>query len=236
MSGFVRPPTGGPSIRAVYVLLGFFLALFDVKPVVPVGDCLSCGLALVSGVRAEVPRMGRILLWPRHYQAVPGRLQQLDVMHVGSADDERQRDATAVGQQAALAPIFPPGPSGSVQRTRWQAELFPWPRRCFATPTRCRASHRTRPTPPATGEGKTPPPASPESTGGPRWRCRIPSATPSTGTPCAAHTRWPKRPDARASACGQPQLCGDTPDLQPARGLESEAPPGSTTHPIPSKT
>ena len=42
--------------------------------------------------------------------------QLRDIMSVGAGHDERQRDATTVHQQMALAPIFFPDPLGWVQR------------------------------------------------------------------------------------------------------------------------
>ena len=44
------------------------------------------------------------------------RGQQRDIRCLGPADDEGQRDATPVHQQAVLAPIFFPDLSGSVRR------------------------------------------------------------------------------------------------------------------------
>lgn len=50
-------------------------------------------------------------------------IKSLAVMHVGPGHDDRQRDATPVDQQVALAPLFFPDPSGSVRRLPEQAGL-----------------------------------------------------------------------------------------------------------------
>jgi hypothetical protein len=61
---------------------------------------------------APIAIQERVLLGQEENQTTQHCLQLAHVMSVGSGDDQRQRDATPVDQQMALAPIFFPGPSG----------------------------------------------------------------------------------------------------------------------------
>ena len=89
---------------------GLFAALFDVRTIAARLDLLEGRLAFVAGIRAQI--LDGLLrgLRPRDDDGIKRRGQQLDVMHVGPADDERERDPTAVHQQAALATFFFPDP------------------------------------------------------------------------------------------------------------------------------
>jgi len=49
------------------------------------------------------------------HDGIKNRLQLRNIMPIGSGHDERQRDATPVHQQMALAPIFSPDPWGWVR-------------------------------------------------------------------------------------------------------------------------
>ena len=76
--------------------VGFLLALLDMRLIVA-GNCgLEGWIALVSCIGEEIPRSLGVRFRPRQHRSVQGGLQQLHVMHVGSAGDERQRDATRV--------------------------------------------------------------------------------------------------------------------------------------------
>ncbi len=119
MSSF-HHPTPGFAIGILPLGLGFFLALLDVGDVTPFFSNLLSWLPLVSGVRAQ---MLRTLLGSGHDNLLQSWFKQLGVMPVGSVDDERQRDAIPVGEQAALPSIFFPCPWGWVPRTQWPAVL-----------------------------------------------------------------------------------------------------------------
>ena len=87
---------------------GSFLApLLDMRLVAPFPGGLRAGLSHVAGIGAEM-LLASARRWTLHHDGVEGRGQELGVMPVGSRDDERQRDAIAVGEQAALAPFFFP--------------------------------------------------------------------------------------------------------------------------------
>ena len=84
-------PTGLCAFR-----LCFFLALLDMRLIIAHRGRLQSALALVSGVGTEIRQLLGIGFRPLHHGRGQGRLQQLHIMHVGPAGDERQRDATGV--------------------------------------------------------------------------------------------------------------------------------------------
>ena len=83
------------------------------------GGNLADRIAHVAGIQAEI-----LVVFPaRNLRALDddvsqGPIQQLGVVEVGAADGDRQRESTAVDQQAAFAPFFFPGRSGSDQHIR----------------------------------------------------------------------------------------------------------------------
>ena len=79
-------------------MLGFRLLspLFNVRPIVPFLHCLPGGRSLVTRIGTEM--LGCFCTGCRAGadHLVECRRQEFDVMHVGPARDERQRDATPV--------------------------------------------------------------------------------------------------------------------------------------------
>jgi len=75
---------------------GLFFALLDVRPVLARHGCLAGRIALVSCIGAQALWLPLARLWTLAHHAVQSGGQQLHVMYVGSADGERQRDATPV--------------------------------------------------------------------------------------------------------------------------------------------
>jgi hypothetical protein len=124
MGSFDHPAACFPAWQVTFGLR-FFFALLDMRLIVAGNRCLEGWIALVSSIGAEILRLFGVRFRPRQRRSVQGGLQQFHVMHVGSAGDERQRDATRVDQQTSLAPIFFPDPWGSVPRIRWPMALFP---------------------------------------------------------------------------------------------------------------
>jgi hypothetical protein len=75
-------------------------------------------------------------------------------MPVGSADGERQRDATGVHQKTALAPIFFPYRWSWVPRIPAPAGPCPWPHPRSANARRCPPCRHTRPSQPSISSEK----------------------------------------------------------------------------------
>lgn len=202
----------------------------------PAGD-LADRIAHVSSVQAEI----LLIFPPRNVRTPDGYLsqrpiQQFGVVEIGAADGDRQRGSTAVDQQAAFAPFFFPGRSGSDQRIRLQAALCPWLRQLPATARRCRAFRHTRPSQSATVSGKNQPYASSESVDALRWPNRTHAAMPSTECRSVRRKQSPRRPVEKTWACVPLQPCAGT--LAPVHdgALESKAQPCSTNDPKLSKT
>ena len=88
-----------------------------------------------------------------------------------------------------------------------------------------RASLMNPEVPTATERERNPPGATFENAYGLRWHFRIPSAKPSTGIPCARHTRWRRRPGEAASVPARLRAGADT-SGPPADGKrEATVPP-----------
>ena len=124
MGSFDHPAARFPTWLVAFGLR-FFFTLLDMRLIVAGNRRLEGRIALVSSIGAEILRLLGVRFWPRQHRSVQGGLQQLHIMYVGSAGDERQRDATRVDQQTSFAPIFFPDPWGSVPRIRWPMALFP---------------------------------------------------------------------------------------------------------------
>ncbi len=202
----------------------------------PAGDPADW-VADIAGIQTEI-----LLVVPSrdfrtlHHDPSQCPIQKLGVVHVGAADDDRQRESMAVDQQAAFASFFSPGRSGSGLHTGLPEELFPSPRRLPATARLCRACRHTRPVRPARASGKIPPRASSENTDAPRWPSRTRRAMLSIECRCAERKPWPRKPAAQASACVPLQPCAGTSSPLSACASESAVPPCSTNHPTLSTT
>ena len=73
-----------------------FSPLLDMRPVVAVRGRLPSAGSLVTRIGAEVLGLSRSRRRSRSHHLVEGGGQQLHIMDVGSADGERQWDATPV--------------------------------------------------------------------------------------------------------------------------------------------
>ena len=162
-------------------------------------------------------------------------LKQLHVVPIGAVDDDRQRDATAVHQQAAFGSIFSPDPLGCAPRTPAPAALCSWPHRCFATPRRCRPDRRTRPAPHATASQTSRRPPIAGSICGWRLRSRTPvSVRLSIGSRYVTRRRSPRTPCVPATAFCRRRACAGMPCLLREHAQESAVPREPRTRPIPS--
>jgi hypothetical protein len=160
-----------------------------------------------------------------------GRRQQRDIWRLGAADDEGQRDATPVHQQAVFAPIFFPDPWGSVPRPLALTGLWSVIHRYSATSRRCCASRRTPSARLATGVQTAQQPATLKNTDGSRSDSQtVLWATPSIECRFEGHTRSRQRLVWRATAFALPRLSVDTPDSGLAAALESTVPLSARRH------
>src|SRR5680860_1567287 len=214
------------------LFLGFLPAPLDVGNVAMGFDGAkrrSAGIASVGTQVLAAPLRWRGTL---HHDGVKDHGNLADIMSIGSGHDERERDATTVHQQVALAPIFFPDPSGSARRLLEPAVPSSSPRRYSAIAMRCLPARRTLPVRPAIGLRTPPLAATPESACGWRSRCRtVPSAVPSTDSPCATQKRSPRTPSAPLWVCAPRRACAHSPWPTRDGALESTVPPVPRKHP-----
>jgi hypothetical protein len=118
------PPSGFVS-RLALLFRALFLALLDVGTIVLCFDGLLGGPSFVTGIGAQMLGLPCARLWPLADHRFQRCFKQFHVVRVGSAYDDRQRDATRVDQQAALAPVFFPDPLDWPQRTAVPEVLCP---------------------------------------------------------------------------------------------------------------
>ncbi len=173
--------------------------------------------ATVSRIGAQmfVSSLWRVLAFDD--DSVEHLIKPLAVVDVGPADDERQRDATAVHQQVAFASLFFPGPSGSGRQLLVPRAPSSSRHRRFAIATRCLACRRTPPSRLSRLPQRSPPSPIRESVCGWRWRCQSARrVAPSTGSLCAAQIRWPRTLGVPAWLVDLRQVCERTACPAPA--------------------
>ena len=193
------------------LLVGFLPTSFDVGNVAMFfNDAERRGTGIAS-IGAQV--LAASLRWrgTLHRDGIKDHGDLADIMSICPGHDDRQRDATTVHQQMALAPIFFPDPSGLARRLPEPVALSSSLRRCSAIATQCLPSRRTPPTQLSTGLQTRQPSATPESACELRSRYQsVRPAAPSTDTPCATRTQSPRTPRADPSACVRRQVCAQT--------------------------
>ena len=96
--------------------LSFFPAGSDMWNVASFTDSLIGWLPGEGRIGAKIFCSFSIWLGSRNDHRVENRDELRHIMSIRPGDDERDRDATGVHQQHALAPIFSPDPSGWVRQ------------------------------------------------------------------------------------------------------------------------
>src|SRR6218665_952263 len=173
---YLDNPASGFLLRIAALGVRLFTAINHMRDVVMRLVALQSTPTAISRICAQVFGRGQRPFTPDH----DGREHSLklrDIMPSGAGHDERQRDATLVHQQVALASIW-------------------------------LGTHRSPPIR--------------EISCGSRWHCQnAPWAAPSTGSPCAVHTRWPQTPAAQAWGAVPRRACACTSCHPHARVVES---------------
>ena len=106
--GSFHHPTASFVSRLRTLQTSLFTALFDMWLIVAYHHSIPGWHSFVPCIGVEVWLLGTAR--KLHHDLIQSRCEQLDIMHVRSAGDERERDAKPVDQQAALAPLFFPDP------------------------------------------------------------------------------------------------------------------------------
>ena len=198
-------PSSGPVTGLAFELFGLLSTPFDVWNVAMLFYGFQGWRTGVTGIGAQmfVPSLRWIGSLDRN--AIKHSLQLRHIMPIGSCHDERQRDATTVHQQMALASIFFPDRSDSVRRFVEPWALSSSIHQCFAIAKRCRQIHHIRQGQASTMPQRHPPSPIQEIGREWRWHCRnARQAMPSTDTRCAAHRRSLQRPISGLWVCVHP--------------------------------
>jgi hypothetical protein len=199
----------------------------DIAVILDGTKVLSPSVASISAQMFASPERRTL---PLDHYAGEYVIQALAVMDVGPGHDERQRDATAVHQQVALAPLFFPDPSGLDRRTPEPRAPSSSSRRHSASAKRCLPSGHTRPSQLSTDLRRNPPLPIRGIVCGRRLRCQsAPWEEPSTGSRCAVRRRWPRKPVLLASVAGRHLACVCRSCPQPT-ARESAVPPAARIH------
>jgi len=106
-----------PRTLALCALGAFLAARAHMRDVVAIEHVLACSGSDEAGIGAQVLPGTRADRRPRGHHGIEGGHQLGDVISIGRGHDDRQRDATGVDQQHALAPIFFPGRWGWARPT-----------------------------------------------------------------------------------------------------------------------
>ena len=178
-------------------------------------NCLQGGCSCISCVSTQMLVSPDRQTGSLNHDGIRHRRQLRHIMPIGSGHDERQRDATTVHQQMALAPIFSPDPSGWVQRFAVPVALSSSHHQCFAIARLCLQTRRTRQVRASTGLQRRQLSPIPGSGRDLRWHCRSAQpGVPSTGSLCVEQTRCPRIPIAGLWACVRLRTFGHRFDLQ----------------------
>ena len=115
----VEPAVAGLNDPATCLLLGVFVLLIclalsadHMRDVTVRQDHLHRLLAPVARIGAQVFVAALFGRWALDDDGIKHLLYLRHIVRVGAGDHQRQRDATPVHQQVALAPIFFPDPWG----------------------------------------------------------------------------------------------------------------------------
>jgi len=204
------PPT--TSITWDRLALGdFFAARLDVGGVTPCFDqCTHIGI-VISPVRAKMLLLARRWFGSLHRNALQGFLDQTHVMRIGTADDDAQRDAFAIGKQRPLGSRLPSIRGIGAGFSPLPAEPWSWFRRCFAIPTGCPRDRRIPPRPSARASRKSPWQPRTESTDGGCFLSQTRAEPLSIDNRSATHRRFRQSPAAIPTVCGPHEsadVCG----------------------------
>ena len=105
-------PTACRLLRVFLLLLRLAPAAHYMRDVPVRQNHLHRLLATVARISAQVFMAALFGAGSFDDDGIKHRLDLRHIVHVGAGDHQRQRDATPVHQQVALAPIFFPDPSG----------------------------------------------------------------------------------------------------------------------------
>ena len=172
-----------------------------------------------EGLRGAIPRSA-----PLQDASRPRRGQQRPIWRLGAADDEGQRDATPVHQQAARAPLFFPDPWDWAPRPLAPTAPSSASRQGSARSRRYRASRHTPSARLATAFRTALPPATLKNTGESHWDSQtVLWATPSIASRFGGRTRFRQRLVWGARASVRPRRSVDIPDSGLVAAWESTA-------------
>ena len=185
----------------------------------------------VARVRTQMPVSSERWIGSLDNNGVQHGFKLRHVMSVCSGHDERQRNATAVHQQMAFAPIFSPCRWDWVQRFPVPMAPSSSPRQYFAIARQCLQIRHTRQAPVSIGPQRRPLFPTPETGHGSRWHCRSAQrGALFTGTRFSEHTRSLQIQVGDPWVCVHHRSCGCKTALRPFDALESVAQHGSKTH------
>jgi hypothetical protein len=170
----------------------FLTSLKDIRDVFPFKALFHCWFSRISFVRTQMLSSSNWSFWSINNNAIQGSLQQFYIMRLSSADDEGQRDSTAVDENTSLAPIFFPDLLDFVRQFREQEVLCSFHRQYFAIARQYPPSRRIQQALTSRAFRKNQPAAIQENIDELRLGCRTHAWTRlSIVFQCATHGRFP---------------------------------------------
>jgi hypothetical protein len=192
--------------RVPAFFFNFLASLSDARDVFSFKTLFHCWFSRISFVRAQMLPSSHWSFWPLNNDAIQGNLQQFYIMRLSSADDEGQRDSTAVDENASLAPIFSPDLLDFVRQSQEQEELCSFRRQCFAIARQYPPSRRIQPAPTSRAFRKNQPSAIQENIDELRSGCQNHAWTRlSIVFQYAIHGRFPQKRSEGKSVYGHHQ-------------------------------
>lgn len=156
-----KTPLDDPSpcleLRIPALHFNFFSSLPNARDISPINTLIERGLSCIPFISTQMLSPTNFCCWTFYHNVVKCIRQQLHVVLLCSAHDERQRDATTVDEDASLAAIFFPDQLDCDRHFQVRAGLCSSHRRYFAIAKQCLPSHRIRQAPLSTISRRTQP-------------------------------------------------------------------------------
>jgi len=178
----------------------FLTPLKDIRNVFPFNTLFLCWFSRIPFVRTQMLSSSNWSCWSINNNAIQGGLQQFYIMRLSSADDEGQRDSTAVDENTSFAPIFFPDLLDFVRQFQEQEVLCSFHRQYFAIARLYPPSRRIQQALTSRAFRKNQPSAIQENIDELRLGCRNHAWTRlSIEFQCATHGRFPLKQSAGKS-------------------------------------
>ena len=137
-------PSAGFVVRIFPFHFDFLAPLFDMRDVAPLQTFIQCRFTAISFISTQMMRASYLRFRTLYHDVIQRIRKQFHVVGLGSADDDRQWDSTAVYENASLGSFFFPDLWDLAPLPQLPAVPCSLSHRYFAISMQFLPSHRTR--------------------------------------------------------------------------------------------